>query len=245
MGLLLVFRTNNSYSRLMEARTLWSQMLQCIREIGQGVATSLLWDMKAGKRESARDAAARVCLYMAGFAWELRARLMGGAIAEDRAVLEALYPPEEAAFIAQQRVRPLQLLLDIRRELHDQSAEGNLPPHIHRKLEEDLRELDKIVGSCERLFSSPLPPTMSRHIVRCLMLWTIGLPFVLAGTMAPLTVALWIFATSYALIGIDEVGAQVEQPFDILPMNKLCMIAMDNLQETFVRHSPRMRARGA
>ena len=51
-------------------------------------------------------------------------------------------------------------------------------------MEEDVRELDLVVGSCERLFSSPLPPTMSRHIVRCLQLWLVGFPFVLAGTMA-------------------------------------------------------------
>jgi predicted membrane chloride channel (bestrophin family) len=102
---------------------------------------------------------------------------------------------------------------------------------------------DRIVGSCERLFSSPLPPTMSRHVVRCLQLWLLGFPFVLAGTMAPLTAALWVFATAYSLVGIDEVGVQVEQPFDILPMNKLCMIAMSNLEETFVRLSPRMQER--
>ena len=74
------------------------------------------------------------------------------------------------------------------------------------QLEEDARRLDYIVGGCERIFSSPLPPTMARHIVRCLQLWLLGFPFVLAGTMAPLSVALWVLATSYALVGIDEVG---------------------------------------
>ena len=65
----------------------------------------------------------------------------------------------------------------------------------------------------------------------------------LAGTMAPVTVALWVFATSYALVGIDEVGVQVEQPFDILPMNKLCLVAMANLEEAFVNLPPSVRAR--
>jgi len=114
---------------------------------------------------------------------------------------------------------------------------------MHRKLEEDVRELDAIVGSCERLFSSPLPPTMSRHIVRCLQLWLLGFPFVLAGTMAPMTCAIWVFAVSYAFIGINEVGVQVEQPFQQLPMNKLCVLAMKNLEEAFVKLPPRMRER--
>jgi hypothetical protein len=50
---------------------------------------------------------------------------------------------------------------------------------------------------------------MARHIVRCLQLWLFGFPFVLAGTMAPITIAAWVFVTSYIFVGIDEVGVQV------------------------------------
>ena len=90
----------------------------------------------------------------------------------------------------------------------------------------------------ERLFSSPLPPTMSRHIVRTMQLWLFGFPFVLAGTMAPLSTAVWVFATSYAFVGIDEVGVQVEQPFEIVPMTTICNLVLTNLEETFVDIPP-------
>ena len=79
---------------------------------------------------------------------------------------------------------------------------------------------------------------MSRHVVRCLQLWLFGFPFVLAGTMAPLTVAAWVFITSYAFVGIDEVGVQVEQPFEIVPMAQLCQLVVQNLEETFLRTPP-------
>lgn len=81
-------------------------------------------------------------------------------------VLAALLPAAEAEWIAAQSLRPLQLLGFIRRELFVQFSKGNVAPHIHWKLEEDIKELDLVVGGCERLFSSPLPPTMSRHVVR-------------------------------------------------------------------------------
>ena len=110
---------------------------------------------------------------------------------------------------------------------------GNLPAHLHYKLEEDLRALDTVVGGCERLFSSPLPPTMSRHVIRSLVLWLIGLPLVLAGTMAPLATAGWVFVTSYIIVGIEEVGVQVEQPFEIVPMTRICNVIMFNLCEAF------------
>uniref|UniRef100_A0A7S0JI74 Bestrophin homolog n=2 Tax=Calcidiscus leptoporus TaxID=127549 RepID=A0A7S0JI74_9EUKA len=152
--------------------------------------------------------------------------------------LHALLPSEEAEWIGAQRSRPLQLLCALRRELHSQFRLQNLPTHLHRKLDEDVRELDLIVGNCERLFSSPLPPTMSRHIVRCMLIWLFGFPFVLAGTMAPLTVAMWVFVTSYAFVGIDEIGVQVEQPFEIVPMTHICQIVTTNLRECFVTLPP-------
>jgi len=238
LGLLLVFRTNNSYLRLSEARQLWSDVIILVREIGQGVATALLHDPRLTDRAAARAGAANVCKYLAAFAWELQAKLTDADWAADTDVLTTLLPADEAEWIGKQRSRPLQLLGAIRRELHDQFRTANLPPHIHRKLEEDVRQLDAIVGSCERLFSSPLPPTMSRHIVRCLQLWLMGFPFVLAGTMAPMAVAVWVFVVSYAFIGIDEVGVQVEQPFEIVPMVSICQLAMANLEETFVNVPP-------
>ena len=54
-----------------------------------------------------------------------------------------------------------------------------------------------MVGGCERIFSSPVPPTMSRHAIRCLFLWLFGLPFALAGSTAPAAAAVWVFLTSY------------------------------------------------
>ena len=90
------------------------------------------------------------------------------------------------------------VIVPLRRVLHNQCRNGNLPWHEHRKLEEDLRELDLVVGGCERLFSSPVPPTMSRHSVRCLIIWLFSLPFVLAGTMAPFTCAMCALARTCA-----------------------------------------------
>jgi predicted membrane chloride channel (bestrophin family) len=150
---------------------------------------------------------------------------------EDLAVLQALLPPREAQWVGQARSRPLHLLGAIRRVLHDQLRAGRLHGIVYRKLEEDLKELDLVVGGCERLYSSPVPPTMSRHAIRSIALWLLGLPFVLAGSMPPLAVALWTFATSYIFVGIEETGAQVENPFDVLPMTRLCNVVIFNIEE--------------
>ena len=142
----------------------------------------------------ARQAAANVCRLLAAWCWELNAKLTGpssirASTVYSDDVLQLLLPEAEAAWMAKQRSRPLVLLGALRRTVHSQFKNGNLPSHLHRKMEEDMRDLDLVVGGCERLFSSPVPPTMSRHVVRCLLLWLATMPFVLVGTMRPLAIA--------------------------------------------------------
>ena len=244
IGLLLVFRVNNLYGRVAEARLLWGRAVFLTRQAAQTVATSLLFEsLPAEQQPSAHEAAAQVCRYLAAFPWELNSKLTGKGDGvgktrdlrpgESTEILEALLSPAEAAWIGQARSRPLQLLGAMRRVLHGQLQAGSLHPMVYRKIDEDLKELDLVVGGCERLFSSPVPPTMSRHAIRSIMLWLIGLPFGIAGSMAPLFVALWTFALSYIFVGIEEVGAQVEQPFEITPMTRLCNVIMFNLEEAF------------
>ena len=56
--------------------------------------------------------------------------------------------------------------------------------------------------------------------------------------MAPASVALWVFFVSYIFVGIEEVGAQVEQPFEITPMTRLCNVIMLTISESFAVPPP-------
>jgi hypothetical protein len=144
-------------------------------------------------------------------------------VGQDTEVLDLLLPPGEAQWFATFRSRPLVLLGACRRVLHAQYRAGTLDRVVYRKLDEvriyhpwarttsgpsprlwavmtwqDLKELDLVIGGCERLFSSPAPPTMARHAVRSMFLWLLGLPLVLAGSMAPAACAMWVFFVAYA-----------------------------------------------
>jgi hypothetical protein len=113
--------------------------------------------------------------YLGAWCWELNAKLTGPSSIRNTDVysdnvLSILLPKAEAEWMSQQRSRPLVLLGALRRNLYRQFRAGNLPAHLHRKLEQNLEDLNLVVGGCERLFSSPVPPTMSRHVVRRLVL---------------------------------------------------------------------------
>eukprot|EP00965_Chrysotila_dentata_P114443 3782682-Pleurochrysis_carterae.AAC.5 len=176
LGLLLVFRTNNSYQRLGEARGLWGRAVYLCRELAQGVATALLYDDNVEDPDQAREAAASICAYLVAWAWETNARLTGkpaegkspprqrdGPLpGEDLEVLRALLPRAEAEWIGAQRSRPLQLIGSIRRSLHQQYRRGNLPWHIHRKLEEGARLVRPIALTALALFCEN-----GRLVLRC------------------------------------------------------------------------------
>ena len=72
---------------------------------------------------------------------------------------------------------------------------------------------------------------MSRHVVRSLALWLLTLPVVLVGQLSPPLVLFYVAATSYIYVGIEELGVQVEQPFDILPLWQICHLATRNVEE--------------
>lgn len=61
IGLLLVFRSNNTYNRLYEARVLWGRAVFLCREIAQSVSTALVYESELPRRSEAREAAADVC----------------------------------------------------------------------------------------------------------------------------------------------------------------------------------------
>ena len=104
-------------------------------------------------------------------------------------------------------------------------------PQVYYFLETDIKEIDAVVESCERLFSSPIPPNMARHGMRSLTLWILAIPIVLATTIPPIFVALWTATTAFIYLGVEELGAQVEQPFAILPLWQLCHLAQLNVEE--------------
>ena len=108
----------------------------------------------------------------------------------------------------------------------------------HLKLEEDLRDLNLILADNQRLFSSPIPPTMSRHVSRCLMLWLLWLPFSLCGRLPPLGNALTAAITTYIFTGMEEIGAQVEQPFESMPLWQLCHIMAHEAEAAIAGDAP-------
>jgi predicted membrane chloride channel (bestrophin family) len=106
-------------------------------------------------------------------------------------------------------------------------------------IEERIRELENIVGACQRLFSSPIPPTYSRHLSRVISLWIFFLPVsLIAAALPPLGVTLATTCAAYVIIGIDEVGMEIENSFQLLPLQQLCWAVQTDVREAFFADMP-------
>eukprot|EP00775_Hariotina_reticulata_P001604 gene1604-1944_t len=85
-----------------------------------------------------------------------------------------------------------------------------------------VRAMGDTVAVCNKLLRYPLPLAYTRHTSRFMFLWLSAMPFAMWDEVhwmvVPLTAAI-----SYLLLGIDEIGVQIEEPFGILPLEDVCV----------------------
>jgi len=113
--------------------------------------------------------------------------------------------------------------------------ESMVSPVVLLRIEELLYDMETCVGILGRIISSPIPPTYTRHTSRVLVLYLTLLPVALAGIgSSPLSIVLTCIFASYVLVGIDEIGCEIEHPFPLLPMQYLSKQLQNEIVEQIV-----------
>ena len=120
------------------------------------------------------------------------------------------------------------------------------PPPRARGSFGSVTEMGDALETCERIFTSPVPLVYTRHTARFLSCWLLLLPLALwepFGTswtpfgsdlaVVPATTLVAIF-----FFGIEELAVQLEEPFSILPLSKLCDSVWDGGLELFDEPEP-------
>ena len=104
-------------------------------------------------------------------------------------------------------------------------TEGRLDPIQAGRMESLVSTLTDAQGGCEKILKTPLPFVYAALIKQVLLLYLASLPFVLVGKLwfaAPLVVA----GVSLGLLGIEEAGVEIEDPFGTgpnhLPLDGIC-----------------------
>jgi len=227
LSLLLVFQVNTSYSRWNEARTLWGGIINTCRNI---VRQGNTFFPDGPEGDKLRD---QLTAHTVLFARALRNFLRGPD--NDKTFKGELYEQVVAGRLTQ--VQADTCMASSNRPMYAISAIGavvrkaNLNEFARAQLDESLTKLADLTGANERIFKSPVPILYTRHSTRFLIFFCTLLPF----GIWPTESASWnhwmtlptTFATSYWLLGIDEISTQVEEPFSILPLESFCNGAID------------------
>jgi len=98
---------------------------------------------------------------------------------------------------------------------------GTSADYIHnRQMDEHLQRLVSSIGMCEKVVRTPIPTCFTRHTSRLFFLWSNLLPFAMYSSCGPIWTLPASIMVSYAVVGIEDVGVQLEEPFNILPLRQ-------------------------
>lgn len=219
LGWLLVFRTNTSYSRWWEARTLWGGLVNCSRTLA--VKITQLVHMDAAARE-----ASRVCIV--SFAWCLKDHLRDGA---------SLNKLEGFQDTGDQPVHvPSWIVARLYGLLRQWTSEGRLDGAQLRVLDEEARRLLDICGGCERIRNTRLARSYRLFARQCVFLYLVTLPWGIVESFQWWTIPLTAIL-SYFMLGLETVAEHVEEPFghdeDDLDLEGLCRVIELSVNEIY------------
>lgn len=221
LGWLLVFRTNTAYARWWEARTLWSGLVNCSRNIA--VKLNTLLPVGLGERDLFRQG-------IVGFAYALRDHLRDQTVRDCRSgfASEADRPVHLPAYLVEQMYQ----------QLGRWRAEKQLQGDELRVLDEELRRFLDICGSCERIRNTRLASSYRVFARQCVFLFLGTFPWGIVEDFGWWTIPLTMI-TAYFMLGLETVAEQVEEPFgeddDDIDLDALCREIECTVGEIFDR----------
>eukprot|EP00565_Helicotheca_tamesis_P000908 CAMPEP_0185737492 /NCGR_PEP_ID=MMETSP1171-20130828/30513_1 /TAXON_ID=374046 /ORGANISM="Helicotheca tamensis, Strain CCMP826" /LENGTH=280 /DNA_ID=CAMNT_0028408419 /DNA_START=445 /DNA_END=1287 /DNA_ORIENTATION=+ len=218
LALLLTLRANASLGRLNEARLMIGRLILH----GRNLASFL----RAYVQPVNPQAAIMAARYLSVLGWSIKALVRYESDDSQREVYTIMLGKKEADWLLSQPINnPVAIVFRLRQLVADVGMNSNNPNFFvpHSAMEACINDLDAVTGGLERLLSSPIPPTYSRHLSRIMVMYLAILPLALVSSGTPSLGAMVAGAlVSYVLIGVDEIGMEIENPFPLLPLQQAC-----------------------
>ena len=221
IAIFLGFRNNACYSRYVEARHLWGQLMIASRSLLREVKTTL-----------PDDADLRYFVHLQiAFAHCLRMTLRRNPQAEPL----AKYLSEkdlQTVFAAQSPANRILLLMG--EWLAVRRRNGQLSDILFHSLNNRLNDMSAVLAGCERIANTPVPFAYTLILHRTVYLFCIMLPFALVVDLHYMTPFISVLI-SYTFISLDTLAEELEDPFGTenndLPLDAICnAIEIDLLQ---------------
>jgi putative membrane protein len=221
LAIFLGFRNTVAYQRWWEARTLWGDVIIATRNLARQ-SLAFLPDAPVAQRRQLMHG-------LIAFTHGLRHHLRGSDPSAD---LGPWLPEAERAAILAAPNRPSALLarsgVAFASAVRAQGADAILLASIDR----EQASLSHALGGCERIQSTPIPYAYILLLHRTVHIYCFLLPFCLVGLMGWFT-PLVVGVLAYTFFGLDALGDQIEDPFDVLPndlpLDAYCLTVQNDL----------------
>ncbi|EFJ42121.1 hypothetical protein VOLCADRAFT_97891 [Volvox carteri f. nagariensis] len=216
-----VFRTNASYSRWDEGRRSFGSITTVSRDIARQAFAWFRTDDMTNRSRLGR------WLVALGRVTMVHLREEHGMQEELKGVLK----PQEIDAVTSSIHAPSFCLQMITWTIRT----AGLPQELVIRMDENVSRLTDAVSACERILNTPIPLSYTRHTARFLMAWLVCLPFCLWSycglAMVPIAALV-----AFVLLGIEEIGVYIEEPFSILALEKL-VNKLENIVNAMLRES--------
>eukprot|EP01023_Acetabularia_acetabulum_P012738 TRINITY_DN15992_c0_g1_i2.p1 TRINITY_DN15992_c0_g1~~TRINITY_DN15992_c0_g1_i2.p1 ORF type:complete len:413 (-),score=34.01 TRINITY_DN15992_c0_g1_i2:82-1263(-) len=219
LALLMIFRTNSSYGRWWEARMAWGAIYTQCRVLSRLTKCYI-------KQPQDQQAAESIISWAVALPYLVLYHLSVESEEVEclRDDMEPILKVKEVCWLIEQPHKPLAGCSAISYAV----SKVDMHPIIKAGFENQLVAYSGSFGACERILKQPIPQAYTRHTSRFLMLWLTVLPFAL---WPALKWACLLFCPliSFVLLGIENIGVQIEQPFHVLPLRQFCKVIQRNV----------------
>jgi ion channel-forming bestrophin family protein len=222
LGLLLVFRTNTSYDRYWEGRKLLGATVNSCRTLARLFCSLIPAEDKKTRSEIAE--------LLSSFNFAVKERLRDGVKPEHLPMLRKEYLDE--AFKFDHVPNGIMKLLNAK--IQEAIIKYKASDSMQLSISNELTTITNNMGGMERIRFTPVPFAYAAHLQLFIMIYFIFLPFGLYAQLQWLAVPA-IGIISLILLGINEIGVEIEDPFgddpNDLPVDTICENIQKNVTE--------------
>jgi ion channel-forming bestrophin family protein len=226
LGLLLVFRTNTAYDRYWEGRKTWGGIVVNSLNLGRKIMVEIL-EKEPIDRENKKSALRLLGAFAIATKLHLRQ-------ASEKNELQPFLTELQYLQLKDVRNIPLKIAFWLGEYLKQQQVENRLSMYEFVSMNNLLNNIVEALIGCERILKTPMPTAYAIYLKRLILIYCLILPLHLVLNLhwwTPLIVAL----ISFSLLGIEEIGNQLENPFGLdptdLPLEDICHSLTKNLED--------------
>lgn len=233
LGLLLVFRTNNSYDRYWEGRKAWGQIIIALRNFARTIQVSI-----PVQNEQEWQAKKRIFQLLIAFPIAVKLHLRQDPNNQE---FTDLLAPAEQAEIDQAFNRPVYLTLWLQAYLQTQVDQQRLDSNQAWELDDLINQLIQGLATCERIVHTPLPMAYVIYLKQLILVYCLALPLGLKPELG-WAMVLIVGIVAFILMGVEELAREIENPFGLdvndLPLDDICTMIRRSINMISQFHPP-------